>query len=82
MSELQAFVGCLRADADPPVSTADARATVDVAVAATRSIREGAPIEVSLESRQHAGAGREPPRSRKGFRGNTMSCDVPTAFDH
>jgi hypothetical protein len=67
MSELQAFVQCGRLATEPPVSCADATTMVAVAVAATRSILEGAPVEVTLESRQRAGAGREPPRSRKGL---------------
>jgi predicted dehydrogenase len=46
--ELQAFVDCVRDDTDPPVSTEDARATVAVSLAATRSIRDGRPVEVEL----------------------------------
>jgi len=46
--ELQAFVDCVRDDTDPPVSTEDARATVAVSLAATRSIRDGRPIEIEL----------------------------------
>ena len=46
--ELQAFVDCVRDDADPPVSTLDARATVAVSLAATRSIRERAPVDVEV----------------------------------
>jgi predicted dehydrogenase len=46
--ELQAFVDWVRDDTDPPVSTLDARATVAVSVAATRSIRDRAPVEVEL----------------------------------
>jgi hypothetical protein len=81
MSDLQAFVDCLRRETEPSVSAADARATVAVAVTAARSIEEGAPVEVTLESRQHAGAGREPPRSRKSARGKAMRHEAPTAFD-
>jgi myo-inositol 2-dehydrogenase/D-chiro-inositol 1-dehydrogenase len=52
--QLQAFVDWVRDDTDPPVSTADARATVAVSLAATRSIRDRAPVEVELPT---------PPRS-------------------
>jgi predicted dehydrogenase len=46
--ELQAFVDWVRDHSDPPVSTADARATVAVSLAATRSIREGRPVDVEM----------------------------------
>jgi predicted dehydrogenase len=46
VAELQAFVDCVRADTEPPVSAFDARATVAVAVAATRSIRERRAVDV------------------------------------
>lgn len=46
--ELQAFVDCVRDDTDPPVSTEDARVTVAVSLAATRSIREGRPVDVEV----------------------------------
>jgi len=46
--ELQAFVDCVRDDTDPPVSNADGRATVAVSLAATRSIREGRPMDVEV----------------------------------
>jgi predicted dehydrogenase len=48
VTELQAFVDCVRNDTDSPVSNADGRATVAVSVAATRSIRERAPVDVDL----------------------------------
>jgi predicted dehydrogenase len=48
VTELQAFVDCVREDTEPPVSTTDGIATVAVAVAATRSIHEGKPIDVEL----------------------------------
>ena len=48
VAELQAFVDCVRGDTDPPVSTLDARATVAVSLAATRSIRDGRPVDVEL----------------------------------
>jgi predicted dehydrogenase len=44
--ELQAFVDCVRDNTDPPVSSEDGRATVAVSLAATRSIRDCAPVEV------------------------------------
>jgi|OpeIllAssembly_1097287.scaffolds.fasta_scaffold3034039_2 hypothetical protein len=81
MSELQVFVDCLRRETEPSVSSADAGATVAVAVTAARSIEEGAPVEVTLESRQHAGAGREPPRSGKGVRGEANRHEAPTGTD-
>jgi predicted dehydrogenase len=46
--ELQAFVDWVRDDTDPPVNTEDARATVAVSLAATRSIRDGRPVDVEL----------------------------------
>jgi len=48
VSELQAFVDCVREDTNPPVSTLDARATVAVSLAATRSIRDGRPVDVEV----------------------------------
>jgi predicted dehydrogenase len=48
VTELQAFVDCVREDSEPPVSTLDARATVAVSLAATRSIRDGTPVDVEL----------------------------------
>jgi predicted dehydrogenase len=65
--ELQAFVDCVRDDTDPPVSTEDGRATVAVAVAATRSIREGRPVEVSLGGPAPGGAGGKPSAGKKGY---------------
>ncbi len=43
---MQAFVDCVRLDSEPPVSHADGRATVAVAVAATRSIQTGIPVKI------------------------------------
>lgn len=43
---LQAFVDCVRNDAEPPVPINDGRATVAVAIAATQSIHCRAPVEV------------------------------------
>jgi predicted dehydrogenase len=43
---LQTFVDCVRSDTDLPVTTADGRATVAVAIAATQSIHSRAPVEV------------------------------------
>jgi predicted dehydrogenase len=49
--ELQAFVDCVRDGTDPLVNAADARATVAVSLAATRSFRDGRPIDVELGRR-------------------------------
>jgi len=43
---LQAFVDCVIDDTEPPVTSADARATLAVALAGRRSIRTGQPVEV------------------------------------
>ena len=43
---LQAFVDCVRRSASPPVTAADARATLAVAIAATRSVHTGSPVDV------------------------------------
>ena len=66
VSELQAFVDCVRDDTDPPVSTLDARATVAVSLAATRSIREGAPVEVKLHISPQTGPHGKPSSPKKG----------------
>ncbi len=64
--ELQAFVDYVRDDTDPPVSTLDARATVAVSLAATRSIREGAPVEVKLHISPRTGPHGKPSSPKKG----------------
>jgi predicted dehydrogenase len=46
VAELQAFVDCVVHDIEPPVTCEDGRTTVAVAVAATRSIHSGKPVEV------------------------------------
>lgn len=46
VTEVQAFVDCLAQNTDPPVSGLDSRATVEVGVAATRSLHEGRPIGI------------------------------------
>ena len=66
VSEVQAFVDCVRDDTDPPVSTLDARATVAVSLAATRSIREGAPVEVKLHISPQTGPDGKPSSPMKG----------------
>jgi scyllo-inositol 2-dehydrogenase (NAD+) len=43
---LQAFVDCVIDDTEPPVTSADARATLAVALAGRRSIQTGRPVEV------------------------------------
>ncbi|MEX1311162.1 MAG: Gfo/Idh/MocA family oxidoreductase [Candidatus Sulfomarinibacteraceae bacterium] len=43
---LQAFVDCVINDTEPPVTSADARATLAVALAGRRSIQTGQPVEV------------------------------------
>jgi len=43
---LQAFVDCVIDGSEPPVTCADARATLAVALAGRRSIRTGRPVEV------------------------------------
>jgi predicted dehydrogenase len=47
VAELQAFVDCARQGARPPVTGADARATLAVGLAATRSLREGRPVHLT-----------------------------------
>ena len=44
--ELQAFVECVVDDTEPPVTDRDARRTLEVAIAATRSIHSGKPEAV------------------------------------
>ena len=46
VAELQAFVDCIRDGAEPPVSGADGRAAVVIALAAQRSLDEGRPVRV------------------------------------
>jgi scyllo-inositol 2-dehydrogenase (NAD+) len=43
---MQAFVDCVVDDTDPPVTSADARATLAVALAGRRSIQTGEPVDV------------------------------------
>jgi len=49
VTELQAFVDCVRQDTEPPVSIGDARATLEVALAATRSIHSGKPEDLQVQ---------------------------------
>ncbi len=49
VTELQAFVDCIREDSESPVSGHDSRATVAVGIAATRSMHEGRAIELSAD---------------------------------
>jgi scyllo-inositol 2-dehydrogenase (NAD+) len=44
--ELQAFVDCLRDDAEPPVTGADSRATLAIGLAATRAMHDGLPVRI------------------------------------
>jgi myo-inositol 2-dehydrogenase/D-chiro-inositol 1-dehydrogenase len=46
-AELSAFVRCLQEGTPPPVSGADGRAPVVIAMAALRSLRENRPVRVS-----------------------------------
>jgi myo-inositol 2-dehydrogenase/D-chiro-inositol 1-dehydrogenase len=46
VAELQAFVDCVIHDTESPVPFRDGRATVEVAVAATRSIHTGTPVDL------------------------------------
>lgn len=48
VTEMQAFVDCLVDDSTPPVTGHDSRKTIAVGLAATRSMHEGRPVEVSL----------------------------------
>ncbi len=49
VTELQAFVDCIREDTEPPVTGHDSRTTVAVGIAATRSMHEGRAIELSAD---------------------------------
>ena len=46
VAELQAFVDCVNHDTESPVTVRDGRATVEVAVAATRSIHSSRPVDL------------------------------------
>ncbi len=46
VTELQAFVDCVRDDTEPPVTGHDSRATVAVGIAATQSMHTGKPVEI------------------------------------
>ena len=46
VAELQAFVDCILADTDSPVTAEEAIATLEVALAATRSIHTGKPEDL------------------------------------
>jgi myo-inositol 2-dehydrogenase/D-chiro-inositol 1-dehydrogenase len=46
VTEMQAFVDCLRDDTPPPVTGHDSRATIAVGLAATRSLHEGRPVHL------------------------------------
>jgi myo-inositol 2-dehydrogenase/D-chiro-inositol 1-dehydrogenase len=49
VTELQAFVDCIREGTESPVGGYDSRATVAVGIAATRSMHEGRAIELSAD---------------------------------
>jgi len=44
VAEMRAFIDCIRDDSDPPVTGADGRAAVMLALAAMQSYREGRPV--------------------------------------
>lgn len=46
VSEMQAFVDCLDRDIEPPVTGHDSRAIVAIGLAATRSMKEGRPVDL------------------------------------
>jgi predicted dehydrogenase len=46
VTELQAFVDCVREDTAPPVTGRDSRATVSVGIAATQAMHAGKPVDV------------------------------------
>jgi scyllo-inositol 2-dehydrogenase (NAD+) len=46
VTELQAFVDCIAQRADSPISGHDSRATVELGLAATRSMQTGRPVQV------------------------------------
>ncbi|MFC2030248.1 Gfo/Idh/MocA family protein [Chloroflexota bacterium] len=48
VNEMQAFVDCLVKDTEPPVTGSDSRATIEVGLAATRSLHEARPIEIGM----------------------------------
>ena len=47
VAELREFVGCVRGNTPPPVTGADGRAPVLIAIAATRSYQEGRPVRLA-----------------------------------
>lgn len=47
VTELQAFVDCVREDVEPPVTGADSRVTLAIGLAATQSLHAGLPVSVS-----------------------------------
>ena len=47
LAELRDFVACLQHDTEPPVGGRDGRIPVVMAMAATRSLREGRPVQLS-----------------------------------
>ena len=51
VKELQAFVDCVHRGAEPPVTARDAIRTLEVALAATRSIHSGNPEELQVIAR-------------------------------
>ncbi len=50
VTELRAFVDCVRNDTPPPVTGHDSRATIAVGLAATRSLHLGEPVDVERET--------------------------------
>jgi len=45
---LQSFVDCVVDDTEPPVSSQDGLATLEIAIAARKSIQTGAPVEIAV----------------------------------
>jgi myo-inositol 2-dehydrogenase/D-chiro-inositol 1-dehydrogenase len=50
VTEMQAFVNCVRQDRPPPVTGQDARATLAVGLAATEAMHVGRPVDVEREA--------------------------------
>ncbi|MBN1659418.1 MAG: Gfo/Idh/MocA family oxidoreductase [Anaerolineae bacterium] len=48
VAEMQVFIDCLRGDTPPPITGADARATLAVGLAATEAMHAGRPIDVPM----------------------------------
>ncbi len=53
LKQIEYFVDCVRQDKEPPVGGLDGRAALEIGLAATRSFKEGKPIELPLLSDRH-----------------------------